>query len=314
MATSPDPASVSVLVVNFNGAAVLERFLAGVAASEVAPLEVIVVDNASTDGSVALLQDREDVRLVAGDENLGFGRGCNLGARGARGDLLLLANPDVALEPGTIGALVRALRTTPGAAIACATLLEPGYRHHDKEARVEEVAAMAAAVMLVDARHFAALGGFDPWMFLYWEDTDLCYRTWLAGRRVLKVWDAVAVHDLGGTGGGHGFSSEQIKNGLYTHLSCRAWPAVARFAARMAAKTVIRGVGRRDAAVLRAWAANAGALRQTLARRRALRGAATPEDLARLERLGAEHAYWARRAWRAGARSRLRARLPFRAS
>ena len=117
MATSPDPASVSVLVVNFNGEAVLARFLAGIAASEVAPLEVIVVDNASADGSVALLQDRADVRLVASDENLGFGRGCNLGARDARGDLLLLANPDVALEPDTIGALVRGLQTTPGAAI-----------------------------------------------------------------------------------------------------------------------------------------------------------------------------------------------------
>ena len=166
------------------------------------------------------------MRLVASAENLGFGRGCNLGARHARGDLLLFANPDLAVEPDTIGALVRGLGDTPGAAVACATLLEPGYDSHVKEARVEEVAAMAAALMLVDARHFAAIGGFDPWMFLYWEDTELCYRTWLAGRKVLKVWDAVAAHDLGGTGGGHRFSAEQIKNGLYAHLKTRAWRAV----------------------------------------------------------------------------------------
>jgi GT2 family glycosyltransferase len=305
-----EPATVSLVAVNFNGEAILERFLASVAASDLRPAEVVVVDNASTDGSVALLAARDDVRLVASPENLGFGRGCNLGAEHATGDLLLFANPDVELRPDTVAVLAADVRATPGAAIACATLLEPGYTEHEREARVEDVAAMAAAVMLVDREHFEALGGFDPWMFLYWEDTDLCYRTWLAGRRVLKSYNAVAAHDLGGAGGGHAFSGEQIKNGLYVHLKARGWPATARFAGRMAAKTAIRGVLRRDASVLRAWTANLRELRTTLAKRRALRGTATPADRARLERLGAEHAYWQRRSWRAGASARVRALLP----
>jgi N-acetylglucosaminyl-diphospho-decaprenol L-rhamnosyltransferase len=301
--------AVSVVVVNHDGAEALELLLESLAASEHRPLEVIVVDNASTDGSGGLLAARADVHVVSSPVNLGFGRGCNLGAQHARGDLLLFANPDLVVEPDTVGALVRGLRRTPGAAVACATLLEPGYDRHVKEPRSQETAAMAAALMLVDAAHFARIGGFDPWMFLYWEDTELCYRSWLAGRKVLKVWDAVAVHELGGTGGGHRFSGEQIKNGLYTHLKTRAWRAVLLFGGRMAAKTVIRGIGRRDPGVLRAWTVNAGDLRATLAKRRAVRGTATPEDRARLERLGSEHAYWTRRAWLKAALRGLRTRL-----
>jgi GT2 family glycosyltransferase len=296
---------VSVVAVNYNGADHLEAFLDSVAASDYGPLEVLVVDNASDDDSVALLTARGDVRLLHGGGNLGFGRACNLGARQAAGALVLFANPDVALEPDTISVLVADLRANPGAAVVAATLLEPGYATHVRETRVEDVAAMAGAVLLVDRAHFHALGGFDPAIFLYWEDTDLCYRTWLAGRRVLKAYNAVAVHELGGSAGGRDFSAQQIRNGLYVHLKTRAWPATARFAGRMAVKTAVRGVARRDVAVLGAWAHNVRHLRATLALRATVRGGARPEDRARLERLGAEHAYWQRRAWRAGARRRL---------
>jgi GT2 family glycosyltransferase len=246
------------------------------------------------------------VRLIRSAENLGFGRACNLGAEHAQGALLLFVNPDVELLADTVSVLVADLRATPGAAVVAATLLEPGATDHLRERRVEDVAAMAGAVLLVDGAHFAALGGFDPAIFLYWEDTDLCYRTWLAGRRVLKAWDAVAIHALGGSAGGRDFSAEQIRNGLYVHLKARGWPATMRFAGRMAIKTAVRGVRHRDAAVLGAWTDNARRARRTLAARRAVRGAAAPEDRARLERLGAEHAYWQRRSWRAGARARAR--------
>jgi hypothetical protein len=115
---------------------------------------------------------------------------------------------------------------------------------------------------------------------------------------VLKSWNALADHDVHGTGGGARWSAEQIKNGIYVHLKTRGWLATARFSGRMAAKTLLRGIRLRDPKVIEAWVVNVRQLPQTLAKRRAIRGAATPADRARLERLGAEHAYWARRAWR----------------
>jgi hypothetical protein len=299
---------VSLIAVNYNGATLVNRFLAGVRTSDYARLEVIVVDNASSDNSAALFAAAEGVTVIESPENLGYGRGCNLGAEHAHGELLLFMNPDVDLHADTISILVRDLLENPCAAIVCATTLDPGTRH-ERQRRVEDVAAMNATTIVVERAHFERLGGFDPWIFLYSEDADLCYRTWLLGRRVLKSWDAVADHDVGGAGGGHRWSAEQVKNGLYVHLKLRGWPATARYSARMLAKTIVRGVRLRDPAILNAWIVNARELPQTLAKRHATRGAATPADRDRLERLGTEHAYWARRSWRQGARRAARRRL-----
>jgi hypothetical protein len=202
---------------------------------------------------------------------------------------------------------VRDLRATHGAAVICPTLLEPAHREHVRTARVEEVASMAFAVALVDADHFRAIGGFDPAIFLYWEDTDLCYRTWLAGRKVLKDWDAVAEHELGGSGGGSRFAAEQIKNGLRVHLKLRSWPATGRFAGRMAVKTLVHGLARRDLAVLSAWTAVGRGLGASLAARRRELGRADAADRARLWELCRAHDYWQRRAYRSHLRARWRA-------
>jgi GT2 family glycosyltransferase len=296
------------VAINYNGSTLVDRFLAGIRVTDYAPLEVIVVDNASGDVSARMFAAHDNVHVVRSGVNLGYGRGCNLGAQHAHGELLLFMNPDVDLSTDTVSVLVRDLLSTPDAAIVCATTLEAGH-HHERERRVEDVASMSASVMLVEREHFDALGGFDPWIFLYSEDTDLCYRTWLAGRRVLKDWDAVAVHDGGGTGGGQRWSAEQIKNGLYIHFKLRGWPATVRYTGRMLIKTLVRGIRLHDPGVLSAWAINARELPNTLAKRRAVRGAATQADRALLERLGAEHAYWARRSWRRRLALALRKRI-----
>jgi GT2 family glycosyltransferase len=299
---------VSIIVVNYDGLAHVERVLDGVTRTDYWPIELLVVDNASGDSSATVYERHEQAQVIRSPANVGFGRACNLAAEQAVGDLLLFLNPDIDLRPDTVSALVRDLITTPNAAIACATMLNPGYSH-DRQRRVEDVAAMAGAVMLVERAHFERLGGFDPWIFLYSEDTDLCYRTWLAGRRVLKDWDAVADHDVHGTGGGMRFSAEQIKNGLYVHIKLRGWPATVRFAARMTVKTVVRGLRMRDSAVLAAWTINFREMPSTLSKRRAIRASATAANRAQLERLGAEHAYWARRSWRVSVARALKRRL-----
>lgn len=299
---------VSAIPIAYNSRDLLPRLLAGLRASEYSPLEIVIVDNASSDGTEAALADQDDVTLLRSEENLGYGRGCNLGAERAKGELLLFMNPDVDLWPDTISLLVRDLQQTPGAAVVCATTHDPGGSH-ERRSLVSDVAAMNATIMLVERAHFERIGGFDPRIFLYFEDTDFCYRTWLAGRRVLRSWEAVADHDLGGAGGGARWSGEQIKNGVYVCIKLRAWPAAARYTGRMALKTIVRGLARRDLSVLAAWEFNLRELPTTLAQRRELRGGANPADRARLDRLSAEHAYWGRRNWREGVVRALRARL-----
>jgi len=300
---------VSVIVVNYCGEDVLGPFLDSVLDGPLPPREVIVVDNASTDGSLELLRARPGVHVVASPENLGFGGGCNLGAAHATGNLLLFANPDVRLRHDTIACLARDLLATPGAAIATANLGEPDMPPPVRTRQIEEVAAMSGALMLVERAHFERLGGFDPAIFLYSEDTDICYRTVLAGRRVVKVWDAVGTHEAHGAGGGRRWSAEQIKNGLYVHLTARSAPAIVRYTGRMAVKTVVRGIRLRDPTVVSAWVETVRRLPATLARRRRVRGAAASAERARLERLAREHDHWVRVNWRRSVAAGLRRRV-----
>jgi GT2 family glycosyltransferase len=301
---------ISVVVVNFRSAEEVEGLVDSLKTSEVQPGEVIVVDNASGDDSAARLGGRADLRLIASAQNTGFGGGCNLGAAAATGDQILLANPDVRFRPETIGALLRALQDDPRVAIACPDLLgapDPSYvgKRYD-----EPVASMAGAVMLIDREAYATLGGFDDHIFLYSEDADLCYRTWLSGRAVVKVWDAIGDHVAHGAGGGRQWSHEQIKNGLYVHLKLRDKRSIARYAGRMAVKTVVRGIRGRDPRVLTAWWSNLRDLPATLRKRRAVRDGADPANRARLDELCLQHDYWARTWYRrelvASAKRRLR--------
>jgi GT2 family glycosyltransferase len=287
-----DDPQISVVVVNYRAAEEVEGFVASLAGSELQPLEVIVVDNASGDDSVARLSGREDITVVASADNTGFGGGVNLGAAHAKGNLVLIANPDIRLRPDTLGVLLRALRRDAEVAVACPDLLEPPDPSYVGRDYVEPVAAMAGAAMLVDRFAFDLIGGFDDTIFLYAEDTDLCYRMWLSGRSVVKVWDAIGDHEAHGAGGGRQWSAEQVKNGLYVHLKLMPWPRTAQFAARMAAKTTLRLAQQRDPALVRAWTWNLVHLPATMRRRRhSLAGvpAARRRRLLALRRL---HAQW----------------------
>jgi len=209
---------VSVVVVNWNAGAALAACLASLAADVRAGAEVVVVDNASTDGSmeaaVAAAPATRTVRLPA---NVGFGRGANAGAAVGRGDVLVFLNPDAAVETGAVGTLVAALRARPDAAIAGGGLRDEAGRWQPGAARfgvvrhllldttlgrlVERRRRRPRAVdwvygtfMAVRADVFARLGGFDDVYFLYGEDLDLCHRAAAAGWRTLHVPAARAVH------------------------------------------------------------------------------------------------------------------------
>jgi N-acetylglucosaminyl-diphospho-decaprenol L-rhamnosyltransferase len=107
--------TVSAVAVSFNSADCLPDCVRSLRSEGVA--DVVVVDNASSDGSIdAILASDPDVTVVVTGANLGFGSGVNRGVEEATGDQLLILNPDTVVEPGTVKALVEALDRDPGLA------------------------------------------------------------------------------------------------------------------------------------------------------------------------------------------------------
>jgi hypothetical protein len=201
--------------------------------------EVIVVDNASTDGSVDAVVSRRGhdarVRIVRNAQNLGFGPGCNRGAAIATGDALLFLNPDCAVTPDTLARLRAAADPTFGLLgvdiIDADGVSEPASRRRDPLLRralmaitglarferrwpalagvvlppasnrppLEDVDAVSGALMYLPRAVFDRIGGFDEGYFLHAEDLDLCRRVRDAGMRVACVNAIKVVHGKGGS-------------------------------------------------------------------------------------------------------------------
>jgi GT2 family glycosyltransferase len=209
----------SIIVVNFNGGEQVMECLRSLEENSEERQEVIVVDNASQDGSPERIEKAfPGVQLIRAATNLGFGGGNNLGALKARGQYLAFLNPDTWVETGWLEALRRALEVDPRAGMATARILlgkrpdrvnacgnevhlsgltlcrgmgQP-YKDYDTPC---EVGAVSGAAFLISRELFERLGGFDASFFLYMEDTDLSLRVRLAGKRILYVPQAVVYHN-----------------------------------------------------------------------------------------------------------------------
>ena len=223
---------VSAIVVSYNTRDDLLRTLEALRAHATVPLETIVVDNASTDGTAEAVRARlPDVHLIANTANLGFSRANNLGLRAARGELVLVVNSDCEVRPGAVAALVAVLEARPDVAIvgprtvgtdgalqvSFGPSLTPlaewrqgrlvrGVNAGDADAlrRAAALAAeerepdwVSASCFLARKSALDAVGGFDESFFLYEEDVDLCLRVRREGGRVLYTPRAEVVHHLG---------------------------------------------------------------------------------------------------------------------
>ncbi|GAB3007885.1 hypothetical protein GCM10027051_05040 [Niabella terrae] len=228
--------TVSVIIVNYNVKFLLEACLHSLnIALEQLEGEVLVIDNHSTDGSLAYLKPRfPQVQFVANTRNTGFAKACNQGLALARGRYILFLNPDTVLQPDSlrhslqhlqadanIGALgVRMLdgkgrylkeskRGNPDALTAAyklcgLTALFPRspvwaryYLGHLPEAGVHEVEVLCGAFMLMPRDLLLELQGFDESFFMYGEDIDLCYRVKQAGYKILYCGDTTILHYKG---------------------------------------------------------------------------------------------------------------------
>jgi len=222
VAAVPDRVTVRAVVVSFNGEAWLAPCLDSLRALDAAGADVAitVVDNASVDGSLAVLaRDYPSVDVLALTENTGFAGGVDAGIAAADADFYLLLNNDATLEPEALTAMLRTMEEHPecGAA-SCLVLLPDGRinstggtrlgssygdrdfgRSRDSAPAAGEIEALCGAAALIRGEALTAVGSFDPAFFLYYEDTDLSLRMREAGWTIRFVPDAVAHHEHSAT-------------------------------------------------------------------------------------------------------------------
>lgn len=209
---------VSIVIVTWNGRQYLDACLNAVASQSGVPTETILVDNASTDGTIGYVRERfPSVRVVALPENRGFAGGNNAGVREARGRYVALLNNDAVPEQGWLQALLAGVDEGAGFALVTSRIVymhDPGVidsagdgllawggafkRHHGASVEMAresiEVFGVCGAACLMPRRVFEELGGFDEDFFASHEDVDLSYRARLLGYRCRYVADAVVRH------------------------------------------------------------------------------------------------------------------------
>ncbi len=228
----------AVVILNWNTAPLLERFLPGLAASLPPDAEVLVADSGSTDGSMELLAARfPEVRRIPLEENYGFTGGYNRAFRAVCGlpgaeqmEYFVLINSDIDVEKGWLEPLIAWMDAHPGYA-ACAPKLHAwqerdrfeyagaagglidrlGYpfcrgrvlkrteRDTGQYDGLTDVFWASGACLLVRREDFERAGGLDDRFFAHMEEIDLCWRLLLEGRKIAVVSDATVWHLGGGT-------------------------------------------------------------------------------------------------------------------
>ncbi len=219
---------VSIIIPSWNGKELLRYFLPSVLSLSYPRYEVIVVDNASTDGTAEFLaKEFPTVRLIRNPRNDGTAEGSNAGARAADGDLLFFLSNDMWIEPDALDRLVSLLmsdvsvgvvtlkmrRITPagerlmvidsvggevdsfGFPRACG-IHQPDKGQFD---RVREVFFSFGGALLIRKELFSQVGGYDSAFFTLADDIDLCWRVRLLGHRVVADPGAVLYHRVSAT-------------------------------------------------------------------------------------------------------------------
>lgn len=261
---------VSVIAVTANSRDDVSRMLAEVQAQLDVELEIVVVDNGSTDGTVEALGTAPDLRVIANDSNRWLAPAWMQGVRESTGRLLLFLTPDLSLEQrDAVARLREALESDPLAAVAGPCLLDaegrdlrngsfawpsprwivatslglgrplrlhklPQRSAVEDDTKPRQVRFVNGACMLVRRDALEVIGGFDEGYRLYWEEIDLARRLDAAGYRILLVPAVVGVHRGKGSPTAAGFRELAFAHG--ERLYVRRHHGYAAFLAVMAAR------------------------------------------------------------------------------
>ena len=216
---------ISIVVLNYNTKDLLVGCLSNIAAqlgSAAADIEILVIDNCSTDGSVVAAQQTGiPTRTVVCDGNLGYTGGMNVGIAEAKSEYVCLVTTDVRPCDGAFETLLRTARQNQTAAIIGCKLLRGNTEQVDSAGGIilyplgmavavrtavdsqkpYEVPFVGGAFVLVRKSLVSRIGGFREDLFAYYDEVELCVRAWNAGFRVICEPRAVARHFAGGTFG-----------------------------------------------------------------------------------------------------------------
>ena len=211
-------ATASIVIVNWNGGALLVKCLQHLQQQTVRPKQVFVVDNASSDNSADLADNFPGITVLRMDSNLGFAAGNNAALGLCDADYVVLLNPDAFAEPDWLERLLSAAEIRfDAAAFGCRQMRygAPGildgtgdcylisgqvYRdgygkvQQDRDFKAREIFAPCAAAAMYRLSVLLACGGFDEDFFCYMEDVDLGFRLRLMGHKIVYVPDAVVNH------------------------------------------------------------------------------------------------------------------------
>lgn len=209
---------ITAILVAYNSAGVIKPALQALLA-DARVGQVMVVDNCSRDDTCELIREHfPSVILIENPRNEGFGRGNNLALSRVQTPYALLVNPDAVMEEGATELLIAAANAYPDAAILAPALYdEQGKLHESYKKNVFErekqagnycepqgeccAEFLSGAVWLLSMKHMQKIGFFDPNIFLFYEDDDLCLRARRAGFGLVLVPQAKAVHLMGASSG-----------------------------------------------------------------------------------------------------------------
>ena len=211
-------AEVTAILVTYNSAAVVAKALESLMGQPDIG-SVMVVDNASGDGTRELIRgDFPNVELIENPKNEGFGRANNMALARVATPYALLVNPDAVVKEGALAALLAAAKNYPDAAILAPLLYdESGMLHRSykrgifaREKKRDDYVApsgnacaefLSGAVWVLNMRLMKDIGFFDPNIFLYYEDDDICLRVRERGYGLVLVHGAEAIHLQGASSG-----------------------------------------------------------------------------------------------------------------
>ena len=227
---------LSIIIVNYNVKEFLQNLIHSIEkASTNLTKEIIIIDNASDDGSVEFIKEKfPQIKLIANQTNLGFGKANNIGLKQAAGKYILLINPDTLVAEDTFEKMIQFFENNPDAGLAGCKILNPDgtlqlacrrsfpgpwtsftkvtglstlfpnskiFARYNltylDENKTCEVDAISGSFMMMRKEVFEKVGGFDEQFFMYGEDLDLCYRIQKAGVKVFYVHSTQIIHYKG---------------------------------------------------------------------------------------------------------------------
>ena len=227
---------LSIIIVNYNVKEFLQNLIHSIyKAAQRITFEIIVVDNASNDGSVEFIKEKfPTVKLFTNKENLGFSKANNIGLKEATGKYILLINPDTIVSEDTFDKMIRFFQENSEAGLAGCKILNPDgslqlacrrsfpgpwtsfckvtglsnlfpqsrlFARYNltylNEDQTYEVDAISGSFMMFTKEIYEKVGGLDEQFFMYGEDLDFCYRVQKAGYKVLYVHSTQIIHYKG---------------------------------------------------------------------------------------------------------------------